>query len=254
MNNGASVNGFGEGVATAPDLRRTIPFEYAFRYELKGQPGLVQNSTVDISIEAAFTAVSIGYGVVPKVQPVTFGLPLDEENPPKTLRNIKIDHLLTTLSRVVDEEFGTIGPRTAAVLNDGFRLNPQFADRILLSEELLLPVDDEQILSAIFQTVGAPPERVAFKYALFDQGSGREFQSEPILNIAGLGSADGKRPFRYFARPIEFAPRSSIRLQVTEVSAFQGELHVSLQGYKALGTRGTSTAPSRASRIRRMRR
>ena len=77
---------------------------------------------------------------------------------------------------------------------------------------------------------------MAFKYALFDQGSGREFQSEPILNIAGLGSSDGKRPFRYFARPIEFAPRSTIRLQITEVSAFQGELHVSLHGYKTLGT------------------
>ena len=80
----------------------------------------------------------------------------------------------------------------------------------------------KRILSQAFQAVGAPPERVAFLYALFDQGSGREFQSEPILNIAGLGSSDGKRPFRYFARPIEFAPRSTIRLQITEVSAFQG--------------------------------
>ena len=89
---------------------------------------------------------------------------------------------------------------------------------------------------------------MAFKYALFDQGSGREFQSEPILNIAGLGSSDGKRPFRYFARPIEFAPRSTIRLQITEVSAFQGELHVALHGYKTLGTPGTPTAPGRARR------
>ena len=34
----------------------------------------MHNSTVDISIEAAFTAVSIGYGVVPKVTPITFGV------------------------------------------------------------------------------------------------------------------------------------------------------------------------------------
>ena len=94
-------------------------------------------------------------------------------------------------------------------------------------------------------------ERVAFIYALFDQGSGREFQSEPILNIAGLGSPDGKRPFRYFARPIEFAPRSIIRMQITEVSAFQGELHISLQGYKTLGQPGTPTG-SRLQRHRRM--
>ena len=79
MSIGAQVNGFGEGVAAPPEARRTIPFDYVFRFdgelnELKGQPGLVHNSTVDISIEAAFTAVSIGYGVVPKVTPITFGV------------------------------------------------------------------------------------------------------------------------------------------------------------------------------------
>ncbi|MGA7902617.1 MAG: hypothetical protein WCA06_08290, partial [Terrimicrobiaceae bacterium] len=75
----AQVNGFGESVIAPPAAGRTIPFDYVFRFdgsnnELKGQPGLVHNSTVDISIEAAFTAVSIGYGVVPKVEPITFGL------------------------------------------------------------------------------------------------------------------------------------------------------------------------------------
>jgi hypothetical protein len=263
MNNGATMNGFEEAVATAPMSRRTIPFEYAFRYELKGQPGLVQNSTVDISIEAPFTAVSIGYGVVPKVQPITFGLPLLTVQPPTTavtftkpftkpLFTFNIGELIDALSKSLDENVsGKIGPRTGAVLTDGLRFNPEFADHIFLTggEEL-----DGGILNQAFQAVGAPPERVAFKYALFDQGSGREFQSEPILNIAGLGSSDGKRPFRYFARPIEFAPRSTIRLQVTEVSAFQGELHVSLQGYKALGTPGPSTTPSGTRRIRRMRR
>src|SRR5688572_33294025 len=53
--------------------RRGIPFDYAFRYELQGKPGNVINSLVTISIEATFTAVSIGYGVVPKVQPIVFG-------------------------------------------------------------------------------------------------------------------------------------------------------------------------------------
>ena len=58
MSDGAQVNGFGEGVAAPPAARRTIPFDYVFRFdgldnELKGQPGRVHNSTVDISIEAA---------------------------------------------------------------------------------------------------------------------------------------------------------------------------------------------------------
>jgi hypothetical protein len=260
MSVGVQVNGFGEGIAAPPAARRTIPFDYAFRFdgpnnELKGQPGLVHNSTVDISIEAAFTAVSIGYGVVPTVQPIEFGIP-----PPAFIifgtqfLPQSLDEVISALAKRLEEDVklpgGRIGPRTAAVLRDGIRLNPEFAEEILLASSGGSP--SSEILERAFQAVAAPPERIAFKYALFDHGSGREFQSEPILNIAGLGSSDGKRPFRYFARPIEFAPRSTIRLQITEVSAFQGELHVALHGYKTLGTPGTPTAPGRArGRIRR---
>jgi hypothetical protein len=282
MNNHATINGLGEGVATLQVPRRTIPFDYVFRFDeankngLKGQPGLVHNSTVDISIEAAFTAVSIGYGVVPKVHPIIFGLPPPQTGtifllsvppppppppppPARLLFDTTLGELLETLSENLDEAVtvsngkieGKIGPRTAAVFKDGFRFNPEFAERIFLTGGA---EPDERILSQAFEAISAPPERVAFKYALFDQGSGREFQSEPILNIAGLGSADGKRPFRYFARPIEFATRSTIRLQITEVSAFQGELHVSLQGYKTLGTAGTPTGARPSRRIRRIRR
>ncbi|MGH9957141.1 MAG: hypothetical protein ACREBC_08420 [Pyrinomonadaceae bacterium] len=97
------------------------------------------------------------------------------------------------------------------------------------------------ILKDLFQVIGSPPEQIQFLYALFDDGSGRELQSEPILNIAGLGISNGDRPFRYFAQPITFAPRSTIRMEVTEVSDFTGELHVSLHGYKILGGAGTPT-------------
>ena len=81
----------------------------------------------------------------------------------------------------------------------------------------------------------APPEETPFLYALFDEGSGREFQSGPILSIAGLGSSDGKRPFRYFATPITFSPLSTIRMEITELGRVRGELHVALHGYKMLG-------------------
>jgi len=253
------LNGFGRSVTPPPAPQKTIPFDYAFRFGLEGKPGLVQNSNLEVSVESTFTAVSIGYGVVPKANPVTFGLPLPAGvfrvfNASPSLFSATLADLLGTLSQALDEDVnlpkGTIGPRTAAVLTDGLRFNSEFAERILLSRGAGL---DERILREAFQAVSAPAGRVAFKYALFDQGSGREFQSEPILNIAGLGSSDGKRPFRYFARPIEFAPRSVIRMQITEVSAFQGELHVSLQGYKTLGQAGTPTGP-RLQRHRRIRR
>jgi hypothetical protein len=289
--NTAQLDGFGRPVAFPEKPRRTIPFDYAFRFdkanknELKGQPGFVHNSTVEVSVEATFTAVSIGYGVVPKAQPITFGLPPPARalRAPINLFSAPMSDIIQTLSAAFDEEVkspqpavstppvaGTppsvavaslrflstglpaavvppvprtikLGPKTAAVLQGGLRLNPEFADRILLTGGANL---DARILQEAFQAVGAPPEQIAFKYAIFDQGSGREFQSDPILNIAGLGSADGKRPFRYFARPIEFAPRSTIRLEITEVSTFEGELHISLQGYKTLGQAGTPTGSS----------
>jgi hypothetical protein len=72
-----------------------------------------------------------------------------------------------------------------------------------------------------------------------DSGSGRELQNQPIHNIAGLGSADGDRPFRPFARPAYFAPRSTIRIEVEEVSEGSlfrdAQLFIVLQGYKRLG-------------------
>ena len=33
MSDGAQVNGFGEGVAAPPAARRTIPFDYVFRFD-----------------------------------------------------------------------------------------------------------------------------------------------------------------------------------------------------------------------------
>jgi hypothetical protein len=263
-------NGFGEAAVAAPPLRRTIPFDYAFRYDLTGQPNFVQNSTVAVSIEASFTAVSIGYGVVPKVSPIEFGLAPPPRQAPGVILlasatglpqfpTTSLGSVIMALGRALEEDVDftsttsagrRIGPRTAAVLKDGFRLNPDLAEKILLSggSEVL----GADVVRRVFQPVAAPPDRVAFKYAIFDEGSGREFQSEPILNIAGLGSPEGRRPFRYFARPIEFAPRSTIRMQITEVSQFQGELHISLQGFKTLGAPGTPTDARSARRVRRV--
>jgi len=229
-----------DGTATsAAAERRAIPFDYAFRFQLEGQPGRVVNSVVTVSIEATFTAVSIGYGVIPEVEPIVFGpvapppagpiLLASRPQPifaPVTLGEI-LDGLEAALSSTVLK--GETGPE--AVFKNGFKLNPQIAELALQSNGQL--TDD--LRQRLFQVVGTPAELIQFKYALFDEGSGREFQSEPILNIAGLGSAAGERPFRHFAQPITFRPRSTIRMEVTEVSDFKGELHVSLQGYKVLG-------------------
>lgn len=223
----------------AAPAMRGIPFDYAFRYELEGIPGKVINSIVTVSIEATFTAVSIGYGVIPNVGTIVFGPRLQIPSTPTfpaTLRRLKISEILDGLpnlvvtSRVFRDETGV-----EAVFKNGIKLNPQVAEAALANGGDASLSDD--VLSRLFQVVGPPSDLIQFKYAIFDEGSGREFQSEPILNIAGLGSANGERPFRHFAQPIVFRPRSTIRMEVTEVSDFKGDLHVSLHGYKVLGQR-----------------
>ena len=80
---------------------------------------------------------------------------------------------------------------------------------------------------------------VHFLYTIVDSGSGRELQNKSVHNIAGLGAADGDRPFRPFARPVPFVPRSTIRIEIEEVSAGpffkDGTLYIVLHGYKRLG-------------------
>ena len=231
---------------TAPAAeRRSIPFDYAFRYQLEGKPGRVINSLVTVSVEAMFTAVSIGYGVIPRVQPIVFGPDVPGGiillAATQNLLTISLGDILRGLNKQLTATStglpGETGPE--AVFKNGFKLNPSVAEIVLQDPEGAQL--SSSVLDRLFQVVGSPSELIQFKYAIFDEGSGREFQSEPILNIAGLGSADGERPFRYFAQPITFRPRATIRMEVTEVSDFIGELHVSLQGYKVLGDPNTPT-------------
>ena len=222
-----ALSGFNE----APELagRRTIPFDYAFRYELTGKPGNAINRTVTVSIEGDFVAVSIGYGVVPKVTPIIFGptipppVTLTENGAKVPLRDISLGAILDGLDSKLPETSRLLKRETGseAVVKNGVKLNPDVAEIALLGGGKT-PLASS-LLAKLFQIVAAPPENIQFLYAIFDEGSGREFQSEPILNIAGLGISNGDRPFRYFAQPIMFAPQSRIRLEVREVSDFQGQ-------------------------------
>ena len=80
---------------------------------------------------------------------------------------------------------------------------------------------------------------VHFLYNIVDSGTGRELQNKAVHNIAGLGAADGDRPFRPFARPVLFVPRSTIRIEIEELSAGpffrDGTLFLVLHGYTRLG-------------------
>src|SRR5262249_33342780 len=89
--------------------------------------------------------------------------------------------------------------KIGADLTSGFRLNPNFAARAIVD-----PPFDQQAsgLGQAFETGAVAAEEVSFLYSIDVVGSGRELQNKAIHNIAGLGIANGDRPFRPFAQPI----------------------------------------------------
>jgi hypothetical protein len=107
---------------------------------------------------------------------------------------------------------------------------------LLLNSLLALEQNDPRMLA---QCVLVKLCGIDFKYSIVDSGSGRELQNQPIHNIAGLGEATGERPFRPLAKPMLFMPRSTIRLEIEEISEgpvyANAELFIVLHGYKILG-------------------
>jgi hypothetical protein len=254
---------FGEPAVTSD--QRTIPFDYLFEFELLGERDRVVDRTVSVSIEAPFTAAGIGYGLVP-VQPLTFGPDLESDfggviifstrpqpATPRALRDIPLSAVLTSLERALQPPAGqSTEPRrlpgdAAAMLAAGIRLNPDIAALVESGSP------DRQFnarqLGQLFVEHRPVPEDFQFLYSVHDDGTGRAFQNEPILNTAGLGIANGDRPFRRFAVPITFAPRTTIRISVIELTDLPCRLHVALHGYRTLGGAGTPTG--HALRVRR---
>jgi hypothetical protein len=119
-------------------------------------------------------------------------------------------------------------------LSCGFRPNPNSAS--LLMADTPLDQLTPGTLDKVFESCCLGADEVSFLYSIDVVSTGRELQNKAIHNVAGLGIANGDRPFRPFAKPVAFAPRSSIRIQIEEISGPPGTLHIVLQGYKMLGT------------------
>jgi hypothetical protein len=263
------------GGAASAAQRRTIPFDQQFHFQIRGEGK--QSSTVTVSIEAAFVTVSIGYGFVPQVSKITYGPAFAGPIAPAALQ---FGDIINSLAAALGEPQPAFtpkflawlkaaklaipanpppaGPQTALALSQGIQINPALTQRLLqvLQDKLGQDTLSADELADLFQVRQPPPERIQFLYALYDSASGRAFQSDELLNIAGLGIADGDRPFRYFATPIVFPPRSTIQLDVTPLSDFRGDLYITLHGYKVLGGVGTPTGHKLGSdaRTRRTRR
>ncbi len=143
-------------MTTPAPQRRTIPYDYQFYFKIfdekdakKNFIGQVQSSTVTVSIEAAFVAVSVGYGFLPRVTTIRFGVEAATAFPPALLPFGGIINSLSKglgeakkVSEVVRKDAivtspppppakVTVGPLTERALLAGFQLNTAVSQHVL---------------------------------------------------------------------------------------------------------------------------
>ena len=208
---------------------RVIPFDYVAKFPLTGRPGNRVEDEVPMSVEGGFVATALGYGLVVDQR----GVALKEAG----TSDVRPDE--KALPKAVDGGKGTVNladlplrvfPPSA--LADGLRIRPQFVRLAFENNGTLasaLPID---LLDRLFERLNYPDD-VTFRYSIFDSARGHDLQNRPIFSIAGLGIANGDRPFKPLARPMLFLPRSTIRVDVEERFG-RGLLHLVFQGYKIL--------------------
>jgi hypothetical protein len=208
---------------------RAMPFDYVTTVELTGSPGNIIEDEVPVNGEGGFVATSIGYGLAVESLDVPIsGLPTIDPTPTIDLNALQFGQFPTS------------------ALQSGIRIRPNFL-RIAFDDANLptsVPVDS---LNRVFEQLNRP-EDVSFRYSIFD--TSRELQNQPINNVAGLGIANGDRPFKRLACPMLFQPRSSIRVNVEERSG-KGTLFIVFQGYKLLSGPMSNQAPSPVRRTTR---
>lgn len=226
---------------------RVIPFDYVTTFRLTGRPGNVLEDEVSVNVEGGFVATAVGYGLEVETNRVEIAWENADDIINVALRNTvaaardalgawealapgdpaKVNVPLIDLADVPLRLFPT------GALVDGIRIRPEYL-RIALSDggglsaNVPMPVVDE-----LFERLNAP-ETMSFRYSIFDSGRGIELQNQPIHNIAGLGIADGSRPFKKLLRPMLCVPRSTIRVRVEE-RVGRGTLFIVFQGFKMLG-------------------
>jgi hypothetical protein len=203
---------------------RVIPFDYVATFPLTGSLGNQIETEIPINAEGGFVTTSIGYGLAVE----TLDVPIRDLPPtPVDLGTLTLDKFPTS------------------ALQDGIRIRPDFL-RLAISGGFLTQVQEAGVANRIFERLNRS-EAVSFRYSIFDSGTGRELQNQPINNIAGLGIANGQRPFKTLARPMVFLPRSTIRLTVDERFG-RGNLFIVFQGYKRLAGPSANQNSVRRSR------
>jgi hypothetical protein len=209
--------------ASTPTTKE-IPYDYVAKFALQGRRGNRVQDVINISVEGAFVAVAIGYSFIP---PPLIALPTLEITTPEPDGGTVTQTI--SLSSI-------IANKLAVELARNNTYSPPIPNLESGLASILQPFVDPRLLT---QCLANWLCGINFKYSIIDSGSGRELQNQPIHNIAGLGESGGERPFRPFAKPMLFMPRSTIRIEVEEISEgylYSGaELYIVLHGYKILG-------------------
>jgi hypothetical protein len=188
-----------------------VPFDYVSTLELTGTPDNVVEDEVPINVDGGYVTLAIGYSLDPR--DTSLQIQLNPDGPDQDLGAIKLKDI-----------------KPAQALLDGIRIHPTRV-RLAISNGGLSTLP-KATAGRILQRLNLADE-VRFLYSIIDSGTGRELQNQPVHNIAGLGIANGERPFRVLHKPMTFLPRSTIRVQVREISG-RGRLFVVFQGYKLI--------------------
>ena len=209
---------------------RAIPFDYVTTFDLTGNPDRLVEDEISVSVEGGFVATSVGYGLAVEETGVSVTVP-DPASLTDPLR--KVVQGWRNNNGINLSEFPLRFFPPDALL-DGIRIRQNFLRVALGANGSLADRLPFTLISRVFERLNRP-EDVSFRYAIFDGGTGHELQNRALNNVAGLGIADGDRPFKQLARPMSFLPRSTIRVQVKEQFG-RGTLFIAFQGYKLLGS------------------
>jgi hypothetical protein len=177
----------GEALQRDIPTDKLVPFDYVSTIDLLGKPDNVVDDEVPINVDGGYVTTALGYSLdVPDVS-VQIERPSEDGN----LRTIALKDI-----------------RPVQTLFDGVRIHPLRVRFAFTSDGRLSRVPQE-MLGRMFQSLNLP-DAVRFVYSITDAGTGRDLQNRPVFNVAGLGIANGDRPFRILHKPMMFLPRSTI--------------------------------------------
>jgi len=232
--------------APSAGASRTIPFDYVGKFALTGRPGNQVEDEITINVEGGFVATALGYGLAVEEEKAAL---LWDRALSWTFQDLTYQN--TIIRPIVNKSAAKPSDNTIVDLNeiplllfptsaliDGIRIRPNYL-RLALQAGGTLATVSRDLADEMFERLNKP-EDVSFRYTISDTGTGRNWQNQPIYNVAGLGIANGLRPFKKFARPIMFQPRSSVRINIEEGFG-RGTLFLAFHGYKLLQGAGGRT-------------